>query len=166
MTIDLRGLSDRFAIEERLFLYGQYLDTKRAERVADEVFTEDAVLIFGSASLEGRDAIHAHVMEYAASVSATSHNIDNVIVAVDGDRARAVSRVMAFHWFDLPGADPLRPTDLLSVGGYEDDLVRTSDGWRITRRRGHNFGTGAGAVPEPMRGMVEPMLGCYPDWPA
>lgn len=166
MSIDLQTIADRIAIEERLFLYGQYLDTGRPERVAEQVFTEGGALEFGSTSLKGRDAIHAHVMQYAASVQATSHNIGNIIVELHGDRAHAVSRVIAYHWFAIPGADPLRPTDLLSVGGYEDDLVRTAEGWRIQRRRGHNFGTGAGAVPEPMRGMVEGMLGIYPGWPA
>lgn len=67
-----------------------------------------------------------------------------------------------------PGADPLRPTDLLAVGGYEDRLRRTAQGWRIYERRGINFGTGigAGSVPDPMRAIFQAMQGRTPGWPA
>ena len=43
------------------------------------------------------------------------------------------------HHPDLAGApghprDPARPADFVLLGSYDDELVRTTDGWRIRRR--------------------------------
>ncbi|WP_336971289.1 nuclear transport factor 2 family protein [Sphingobium aromaticiconvertens] len=87
---------------------------------------------------------------------------------MNGDEARAASRILAWHWFAIPDADPLRPSDLLAVGAYEDRLRRTADGWRIYERRGINFGTGVGVgqVPDPMRPIFEGMQGRRTSWPS
>lgn len=168
MTIDLQSLADRIAIEERILLYAHYLDSMQFDRVAAEIFTEDANVDFGGANVTGRTDIHAQVMGYKGALKGCSHNISNLFVEVDGDEARASSRVMAWHWFDLPDADPFAQTDLLAVGGYQDRLRRTRDGWRIFERRGLNFGTGVGvgAVPEPMKPIFQGMWGRFPTWPA
>lgn len=168
MTFDLQTLADRIAVEERLFLYAHYLDTMQFDRIADEIFTEDANVDFGGANVTGRKAIHQQVLGYRDALTGCSHNITNVLIEVDGDSARSMSRVLAWHWFAKPDADPYGATDLLAVGGYEDRLVRTELGWRIATRRGLNFGTGVGvgSVPDPMRPIFEGMWGRRPDWPA
>jgi SnoaL-like domain len=56
------------------------------------------------------------------------HRITDVAVGVDGDTARARSYVDAL----LMGADGA--SGLNAVGWYDDELVRTGDGWRIARR--------------------------------
>lgn len=167
MTLDLQALADRIAIEERLLLYAHFLDSAQYERVAAEIFTADATVDFGGVTVTGRDAIHAQVMGYKGALRGCLHTVSNVIVALDADTARASSRVMAWHWFDYPGADPLGPTDLLAVGGYEDTLRREPEGWRIHERRGLNFGTGVGVgtVPDPMKPIFEGMSGRRPTWP-
>lgn len=106
-------------------------------------------------------------MSYQGALMGCSHNITNVVIEVNGDEARAASRILAWHWFAIPEADALRPTDLLAVGGYEDRLLRTAEGWRIHERRGFNLGTGigAGTVPEPMRPIFEGMQDRKPSWP-
>ncbi|WP_458752569.1 nuclear transport factor 2 family protein [Sphingobium xenophagum] len=168
MMIDLAMLADRLAIEECLYLYAHLVDSMQFHRIAEEVFTEDGSIDFGSARSVGREAIHAQCMGYQGALMGCSHNITNVVIEVNGDEARAASQVMAWQWFDIPGADPLRPTDLLAVGGYEDRLRRTAQGWRIYERRGINFGTGigAGSVPDPMRAIFQAMQGRTPGWPA
>lgn len=166
--IDLQTLTDRIEIERVIHLYAHYLDSGKLDRIATEVFSEDGDIDFGGINVRGRAAIHAHILSYDGSLLGCSHNISNLIIEIDGDEARATSRVLAWHWFALPDADPMRPTDLLAVGGYEDRLKRTDEGWRISQRKGMNFGTGVGAgtVPEPLRPVFEGMRGRRPDWPA
>ncbi|OAN56254.1 nuclear transport factor 2 family protein [Sphingobium sp. TCM1] len=167
MTLDIQLLADRIAIEERLLLYAHYLDSGQFERVASEIFTLDANVDFGGANVKGRDAIHAQVMGYKDALQGCSHNISNIIIAVDGDEARTSSRVMAWHWLNQPDADPYGQTDLLAVGGYEDRLRRVAGVWRIHERRGLNFGTGVGVgiVPDPMKPIFQGMWGRRPQWP-
>jgi hypothetical protein len=168
MTVDPATIADRIAIEECIYRYAHLVDAMQFHRIADEVFTADGAIDFGAARSVGREAIHAQCMAYQGALMGCSHNVTNVVIEVSGDEARAASRILAWHWFAIPGADPLRPTDLLAVGGYEDHLRRTEAGWRIYERRGLNFGTGVGAgqVPEPMRPVFEGMQGRLPTWPA
>jgi hypothetical protein len=168
MTIDLQSIADRIDIEACIYRYAHLVDTMQYHRIADEVFTVDGSIDFGSARSEGREAIHDQCMAYQGALLGCSHNVTNLVIEVNGDEARANSRVLAWQWFAVPDADPLRPTDLLAVGGYQDRLRRTAEGWRIHERRGFNLGTGigAGSVPEMMRPIFEAMLGRTPTWPA
>lgn len=167
MTLDLAVLADRIAVEERLLMYAHLLDSMQFERIATEIFTADAQVDFGGDHVVGREAIHAQVLGYRSALKGCSHNITNIFIEVTGDEARASSRVMAWHWFDIPGADALAETDLLAIGGYQDRLRRTPEGWRIYERRGISFGTGIGVgkVPAPMRALIEKMAGRKADWP-
>ncbi|WP_449472793.1 nuclear transport factor 2 family protein [Sphingobium chungangianum] len=168
MAIDHLKLADRLSIEECIYRYAHLVDSMQFHRIAEEIFTDDGSIDFGSARSVGREAIHAQCMDYQGALMGCSHNITNLVIELNGDEARAASRVMAWQWFAVPGADPLRPADLLAVGGYEDRLRRTAEGWRIYERRSINFGTGigAGSVPDPMRPFFESMQGRTPNWPA
>ena len=88
-------------------------------------------------------------------------------IEIDGDEARASSRVMAWHWFHREDGDEHSQTDLLAIGGYQDRLRRTPDGWRIYERRGVKFGTGVGIgnVPEQMKPVFDGMGGRLSQWP-
>jgi hypothetical protein len=166
MTIDLMTLADRIAIEERLYLYGHLLDTKRFEQVAAEIFTEDADIHLGGENLIGRAAIAGRLEDYRHTMLGSSHVITNIIMTVNGDDASTYSKVGAWHWFAGSSDDTLAPADMVSIGGYEDRLRRTDDGWRIYHRRGYSSGTGVGvgAVPEPLREMLESLAGRMPNW--
>ena len=56
---------------------------------------------------------------------------------------------------------------MLAIGGYQDRLRRTPDGWRIYGRRGVKFGTGVGIgnVPEQMKPVFDGMGGRLSQWP-
>ena len=60
--------------------------------------------------------------------SATRHVVSTIAVDVDGDRARATS------YFQFFGQTDTAPRVLL-VGQYDDNFVRTSDGWCVDHRR-------------------------------
>ena len=167
MAVDMQALSDRVAIEERLYIYAHLLDSQQYDRVASEIFTEDGDIDFGGQRANGRAEIQATVMGYTGVLLGCSHNISNVIIELNGDEARATSKVMAWHWFYKPDGGDYDPSDLLAIGGYQDRLRRTAEGWRIYQRRGANFGTGIGIgdVPAEMRPIFDGMRGRLPTWP-
>src|SRR5271154_1747557 len=94
------GYEDRFAIQDVLHLYAHLADTRQLGRIADEVFTADAICDYGDV-LHGRDQIHRFFTGFRG-VLATSHNISNILIEGEGDAARAQCRVIAWHLFDRP----------------------------------------------------------------
>ena len=64
-------------------------------------------------------------------LSATQHLISNVVVRLDGDRAESSCYLQAQHVkTGTAGGD-----NFIIAGRYDDQLVRTPDGWRIRERR-------------------------------
>lgn len=59
---------------------------------------------------------------------ATHHVITGHVIDIDGDRATIHAHVRAEHW--LPGDAPNR---WLVVGFYDNEAVRTPEGWRLNR---------------------------------
>jgi hypothetical protein len=59
----------------------------------------------------------------------TQHRISNPAITVEGDRASARTYV------DLLAMTPDGSAGMTSVGWYDDELVRTPQGWRIASRR-------------------------------
>jgi hypothetical protein len=163
------SIEDRLAIQDIVILYGHLHDSKQPERITDAIFTADAVIDFGTGPVVGNEAIRGFFASFAG-IMGTSHNISNLIVEGDGDNARCQSHCMAWHWLERPPVDgqpSLHPADTLAVGGYQDELRRTPDGWRISNRRAIQYGTGVGtgALAPQLRPIFEGMLGRLPDWP-
>jgi hypothetical protein len=63
----------------------------------------------------------------------TYHRMSNIAIAVDEDRATARSYVHAA----LMTIRDDSTSWVEALGHYDDELVRTSDGWRIARRTTH-----------------------------
>ena len=112
----------------------------RAAHLADEgtpeeyrpLYTEDASWSFAGDTQSGVDAIVQGARQRrAAGVSGpgtdTRHLVVPLHVSVDGDRAKAVSY---FLFFGNTATVP----EVRVFGVYEDDLVRTADGWRLQCR--------------------------------
>ncbi len=76
------------------------------------------------------DAFTEVMAQVHGPMGPTYHRMGNVVIDVDGDRATVRSYVHAVLM--------LRPDDgenwIDAVGHYDDELVRTGDGWRIRRR--------------------------------
>ena len=162
-------IEDRLAVQDVVILYAHLHDSKQAHRVPEEIFTHDARIDYGTGEIVGRAAIRAFFGSFPGLMG-TSHNISNLIVEGNGDRARCQSHCMAWHWLEHPDVDgrpSIHPSDVLSVGGYQDELRREPEGWRICDRRLVQFGTGLGvgtAAPQ-LRPILEGLLGRLPDWP-
>ncbi len=93
-----------------------------------DLFTEDAVWD-GSpvAKAEGREAIRKLFASFAALPMAY-HAVTNPIIEINGDKATG-------HWHLIGGGVGLTKSSSFSIGGYEDEYVRTPQGWRIKLMR-------------------------------
>ena len=164
----VQKLQDERDIYQVLVTYCFLHDQGRPDRLVGDVFTEDAVLDFGTGRLQGGDQINTFYGAYEGVMLGTQHHLSNVYIEIDGDRAKSTSYVQAWHWFrqDQNPID-IRPADIMATGGYQDEWTRTDKGWRISKRVTAQFGTGLGtgfAGPELMP-LLRGMMGRLPDWP-
>src|SRR5262249_11294527 len=113
---------------------------------------------YGTGEVVGRDAIRAF-FDASAPLDGSAHYVSNFLVTVDGDTATSRCYYQSWHWFPSTAEfGVLRPVDFVGVGIYDDELRRTPDGWRITRRRMRTLGTGSigiGMPPAAWRPMFE-----------
>jgi len=72
----------------------------------------------------------------------TYHRITNLVIEADGDRATARSYVHAL----LMAMPDDSASWVEALGHYDDELVRTPDGWCISRRTTHIARVQAGAA--------------------
>jgi 3-phenylpropionate/cinnamic acid dioxygenase small subunit len=124
----LRRLEDLEAIRQLQIDYGNALDRGNVDAYV-ALFTEDAELNLGPIA---RCTGHAEIREAATRMSGggSIHLIGNPQITLDGDTAKAV-----VSWTVVAAGENGQPT-VTSTGAHRDDLVRTADGWRLTRRRG------------------------------
>ena len=135
--MSLQYLIDKDAIEQVYVRYCEIVDAKSFDDM-HEVFTEDATGDYTQAL--GPGVISPNRASVIASMHAnlgpnsncgpTHHNVGNFRVTVDGDTARAKVHYYAEHLGqgDYPGEQ------YSMWGQYEDDLIRTRDGWRVKAR--------------------------------
>jgi hypothetical protein len=93
-----------------------------------QVYTPDATWRMGATEQTGADEIVAAAATRRATGTsgpgtATRHLVVPLQIEVAGNRARAVS-YFAF----------LSGTVIATTGAYRDELIRTEQGWRISRR--------------------------------
>ena len=130
MTAPTLGADDRAAITEVLTRYATGIDTRDWD-LFRTVFTADVDADYGKVGAwRGVDEITDVMTAIHEPCGATMHRLTNIVIAAAGpDRAQARTYVNAIV---------MGPDDFGGVsanGFYDDELVRTSDGWRIARRR-------------------------------
>jgi hypothetical protein len=132
-------VDERWAVIDTVNRYATALDS-RDWALLDEVFTPDAEADFGAGWLSGREALRGLVRRMLGGSGPSQHLLGNHRVEIDGDVARCACLVRAFS----AGAGGATGRCYELLGEYRDDLVRTSGGWRIARRRmtiHHEIGT-------------------------
>ena len=98
----------------------------------ERVFTPDVTGDYGPGHQRAdRAAIVASIQSNLGGCGPTQHLLGNYDVAIDGDRATTSCRVRAYHC----GTGNEAGLFYECFGRYEDELLRTAEGWRITRRR-------------------------------
>lgn len=122
----LERVLDHLAIRELTARYNRAFDDVDSEAWAD-TFTPDGVMDYGGdAPISGREAL---VKMSQATGYGFVHITTDPIIEVDGDRASQRCTVII--------ANRSRERDRVGIamtGRYEDELVRTPDGWRFRRR--------------------------------
>lgn len=128
-------VEDRLQILNLISSYAYFRDSPDAEAFAD-CFTDDGVFIMKTGSpqevrVEGRDALLAFHEKYNGSGPSKFRHLQTSTFVTEQDAvtARATTSMIAV----------LRDGDRLPVAGtgglYEDELVKTVHGWRISVRR-------------------------------
>jgi ketosteroid isomerase-like protein len=124
----LRGLADRHEILELSARYNRAADGTDVPALLD-VFSDDAVVEMhggadGPAVFSG-DSLAQLVAPYEGQ---RVHLTTDAIVSLDGDRATHQSTLL------LCTRSKKRGIAALFTGRYDDELVRTTAGWRFSRR--------------------------------
>jgi len=140
---------DRAQIEDLQARYMFALDFGDLDTYV-KTFTEDGVLDIIGMKWQGREEIKnglgnmappeggetpdtqgaPDVKEEKALYPATGrHNITNIIVKIDGDKAVGRS-----YWFHMGNDNPERKATLDSYGYYEDEMVKVNGQWLFSKR--------------------------------
>lgn len=126
-------LSDLAEIRDVVNRYAWALDTKDWA-LLDTCFAADAYLDYSS-NPGGKEGPYSEIRGWLehqlAAFVMLQHLMMNAEVQLDGDRA-TVRTMMANP---MGARTKAGPPHVFYVGGrYDDEFVRTADGWRITRR--------------------------------
>ena len=128
--LSIEEISDRLEIQQLLVDYSTAIDGRRFDDL-DRVFTADAYIDYRA--MGGVDGRYPEVKAWLAQVlpnfPAYAHLLGNFDVKIDGDTA--TSRTLCFNPMVLGGEEK----QVLFCGlWYDDEFVRTGEGWRMTKR--------------------------------
>jgi SnoaL-like domain len=133
-VLSVQEISDRLEIQQLLVDYSTAIDQRRFDDL-DAVFTPQAYIDYRA--MGGIDGQYPQVKAWLAQVlpnfAAYSHMLGNLSIEFssgpDGDTAK--SRVICFNPMVFGGDSK----QILFCGlWYDDEFVRTAEGWRMTRR--------------------------------
>ena len=121
---------DQQAIVDVCVRYAYALDNHDWDQLR-ACFTPDVTSRYhGVGTLDGYDAIEDLCRRALAGLTASQHLLGNHLVSVDGDSARSTCYFQAQHVRE--GVDGGQ--NFTVAGRYDDRLLRTSEGWKISRR--------------------------------
>jgi len=128
--LSLAEISDRFEIQQLLIDYSTAIDTRQFDDL-DHVFTADAYIDYRAmGGIDGRfPEVKACLAQVLPNFPAYAHMLGNFDVRIDGDTAS--SRTICFNPMVLGGEQ----NQILYCGlWYDDEFIRTAEGWRMSRR--------------------------------
>ncbi|HEX7323168.1 MAG TPA: nuclear transport factor 2 family protein [Mycobacterium sp.] len=129
----LAEMSDHYHIQQLLVDYSTAIDLRRFDDL-DQIFTADAYIDYRA--MGGIDGHYPQVKAWLAEVLPNflsyAHMLGLPAIRVDGDVAAA--RTFCFNPMVFASQNPEKPTTMLLGLWYDDEFVRTGDGWRMSRR--------------------------------
>jgi SnoaL-like domain len=135
MALSLQDISDRLEITDAVTRYSYGLDQRRWQEW-DRAFTADAIIDFSFWGLEPASPADFRKLFSANDSTRISgqHLLSNQLIWLEGDTARTHAE---FNLTTLSRSEEPGLAHRVRGGGYyEDELVRTADGWRIRLHRG------------------------------
>lgn len=125
-------LIDRREIDDLLIRYATAVDTKDWD-LYETCFTEDAFIDYESAGgIKGKlPEVRTWLEKTLVMFPMTQHVVCNRVVNLDGNKATA--RSVFYNPMGLPQGDS-RQILFFDGGYYNDQLVKTKTGWRISER--------------------------------
>ena len=121
--------SDKEAIIDLAIAYTWALDTRNFHEL-DNIFTPDAKGMLHGVECVGREAIKTRISKAVAWFDVTQHLVANHQVVVTGETATHRCQMQGMH----VKAGTEGGENLWISGYYDDQLVRTPEGWRISFR--------------------------------
>jgi hypothetical protein len=128
--LSLEEISDRLEIQQLLIDYSTAIDQRRFDDL-DRVFTPDAYIDYRvMGGIDGTyPAVKAWLAQVLPNFPVYAHMLGNFDVRISGDTAS--SRTICFNPMVLGGDSG----NVMFCGlWYDDEFVRTPEGWRMTRR--------------------------------
>lgn len=126
-------VEDKLAIGELIARYPRAVDEQRLDEL-DELFTPDATIDFSAfgGPTDTPAGVKPFLQESLGLFRRTQHMMGLPLISLDGDRAHA--RTPCTNPMVLANDDGT--TSLMLIGlWYDDEFVRTPDGWRFTARK-------------------------------
>lgn len=129
-------MTDRDDIVQLTIDYCWAIDTGQWDELRS-VFTSDASADLGRGGQVGIEEIIGRVSSALWPLDDSQHMVSNHQVSIDGDTATGRCYLQAQHIRHEAVGGPL----YMVAGRYEDNYVRTKDGWRISYRKIVNMWT-------------------------
>ena len=124
----LQRMADKMAIRTTLDRYCRGMD--RADRkLAESAFVEDASIHYYVMYKGSTQTFVDWAWETHANLWRIRHQVDNLIIALDGDTASSEAYVTVVLWTQPPNV-----VEVCSRGRYLDRWHKAEGHWRITHR--------------------------------
>jgi hypothetical protein len=125
----VQALQDRTDIADVLYRYSSCVDSFDREGVRS-CLADDIVAIYGNGEpVTDGDTLANWIADATATVIWQHHLLNVYHVTIDGDQAKTLSYLTSYQVFEEnPDAA------VILVARYHDELTRTSDGWKISKR--------------------------------
>jgi len=125
----LQNLQDRTDIADVLYRYSSSVDSFDTDGVrstlADDIWAQ-----YGNGDpVEGGDKLAAWIAEATATVIWQHHLLNVYNISIDGHHAKTLSYLTSYQVFE---ENP--EAAIILVARYHDELRRTPDGWKISKR--------------------------------
>ena len=124
------NVSDRIALQDVMLKYAAGVDERDFDLYASCFIENVEVLDFGEAPINGRDEWVKYVRNALDNYGPTQHMLGPQLASINGDNAHCRTDVQALHYLKQPEGE------ILTLWAtYETDMIRTDEGWKISKHR-------------------------------
>ena len=129
MATSNEAIADKQRILELQNRYSYSIDSGNYDKL-DAMFTPDAIYHFVTGSTNNIEALKSTIQDALKPLTTSQHINGNQWAEIEGDRATA-GCYFTVHMYK----EGLAGGEHFEMGGrYDDELLRTSEGWRFSKR--------------------------------